>query len=388
MRMKKIMIFAVAVLTLAACSKTFDHNKSEGVAIGFNTWTETLTKARTQGTGTFTNGDDFAIYGYKDKSTPDPATVFDDVVVGTSNGTTWTYSPARYWDSNYDSYTFFAISPAVIGTEADGSNSSTNVNPQTGAFKTRAITFSGDDNDILVADKKTVLKTDTPVNFGNGTVAYGPVALVFNHVASLVDFKVKKATSLTNATVTVSAFELSDIDNVGQLTVNGDYNSTDFGKTLSPVVSWSGTARTTYGPGDGVNDDCDITSPITVAEDTGFSGTNATANTTPAGSTPFIKNLVVLPQSFRKSNETNPQKLTLTYNIAVAGSADTEFKNVVLYLANFDAIDNNTQAADYVGGWAPGKHYTFYITIDANKIDFTASVTEWIAANGYHYLVQ
>ncbi|MBP5571445.1 MAG: fimbrillin family protein [Bacteroidales bacterium] len=387
--MKKLMILAVAAIALVACSKEFDTNKSasNGTAIGFNTWAEQLTKARTPGTSTFTDGDDFAVYGYKDKSTPAPATVFDDVVVSTTDGSTWSYTTLRFWDSTYDSYTFFAISPAAIGTAANGEESSTNVNPQTGAFVTRAITFAGDDNDILVADKKTVLKTDTPVNFGNGSLAYGPVALVFNHVAALVDFKVKKASSLANATVTVSEFELSDIDNVGQLTVSDAYNSAAFGKTLSPVVSWSGTARTTYGPGDGVNDDCDISSPITVAEDTGFSTSNSTANTTPAGSTPFIKNLIVLPQTFRASNASNPQKLTLSYKISVDGSADTEFEDNVLYLADFDLIDNNAQAADFVGGWAPGKHYTFYITIDANKIDFTATITDWIAANGYHYLL-
>lgn len=378
MRMKKIMIFAVAAIALVACSKTFDTNKSEGAVIGFNTWAEHLTKAeaRVQGTNDFLAGDTFAVYGYKDKTSPAPATVFDDVVV-TASGTPvdWDYENHRFWDTGYDKYIFFAISPSAIGTEADGSNSSTDVDPQTGAFKTRAITFAGDNNDILVADKKQVDKGSAPY-FSN----FATVPLVFNHVASLVDFKVKKTTSLHDATVTVSAFTLSNIDNVGQLTVSDAYTETH------PVASWTdpGTARTSYVPGDGVNDDVDISSPIVIAEDTDF---NPSSPTDPAGSTDMIKNLVVMPQTFRPEGGTNPQKITITYKIAVTGSADVEYTSDV-YLNRFDfENDDYNSTASYVTAWAPGKHYTFYITIDAHAIDFSASITDWTPVVGYSYLV-
>ena len=375
MRMKKILMFAAVLAVGVSCAKISQVApvSNEGGQIGFGTWSAALSRARTQGTSTFASGDDLAVYGYKDKSTPAPATVFDDVVVS-YDGSDWTYSTPRFWDSNYDKYVFYAISPAVIGTQADGSNSSTDVDPQDGTFVTRAITFAGNDNDILVADEKTVNKTDGGGSF-NG---YATVPLVFNHVAAKVDFKVKKAPSLHDATVTVSAFELSDIDNVGQLTV-ASYSSTH------PVPSWSGTARTTYGPGSGVTP-VSIASPITIAEDTGFSSSNTTANTDPAGSTTLINNLIVLPQTFRASGGSNPQKITLTYKIAVDGSADTEFEDCVLYLYDFDNTDNAVQTDTKVASWEPGKYYTFYITIDANKIDFSASITDWTAVSGYHYL--
>ena len=367
------MILAVAAITLASCSHSFEIKHHEGSAIGFGTWTETLTRARTQGTSTFASGDDFAVYGYKAMSDDsNPQTVFGhdgttDVVVSTDNGTTWTYTTPRFWDSNFDKYIFYAISPSAIGL--DGS-----VNPQSGAITSAAISFSGSNNDILVADKKQVDKGDAPY-FSN----YATVPLVFNHVASLVDFKVKKTHGLANATVTVTAFELSNIDSQGQLTVTDAYTETH------PVASWTtpGTARSSYGPGDGVTP-VSIASPITIDEDTAF---NPASPATPAASTMIINNLVVMPQTFRASNETNPQKITLTYKIAVTGTADVEYADCVIYLNQFDVEDDdyNSTATNFTG-WEPGKHYTFFITLDAHKIDFSATITDWTAVSGYHYL--
>ena len=375
--MKKIMILAVAAIAMVACSKTYDNTPVAKAEIGFNTWAEVLTKteARVQGTSTFLAGDTFAVYGYKDKSSPAPANVFDDVVVTASGNPVddWDYSNHRLWDSNYDSYTFFAISPSAIGTEADGTNSSTDVNPQTGAFTTRAITFAGNDNDILVADKKTVNKTDGSGNFNT----WATVPLVFNHVASLVDIKVKKAPTLHDATVTVSEFELSDIDNVGQLSVSSAYTDSH------PVATWTGTARTTYGPGSGVTP-VSIASPIAIAEDGDF---DPDSPTDPSGSTMLVNNLVVLPQTFRASGGTNPQKITMTYKIAVTGSADVEYEDVVLYFYDFDNVNDADNSDTAIAAWQPGKHYTFYITIDAHVIDFSATITDWTAVSGYNYLI-
>ena len=197
--MKKIMIIAVAAIALAACSRTFDTAPVQPKEIGFNTWTELLTKVRTQGSSAFAAGDDFAVYGFKDKSTPAPVTEFDDVVVSTTDGSVWTYSPKKIWDTSYDSYTFYAISPAAIGTDPDAT-----VDPQTGEIESDDITFAGNDNDILVADKVTVAKTDG-AEFFNG---YGKVALVFNHITSKVDIVVKKSTNLDGLSVRIDEISL------------------------------------------------------------------------------------------------------------------------------------------------------------------------------------
>ena len=384
MRMKKLMILAVAAIALAACSRTFEHHATEPTQIGFSTWTEQLTKARDAGTSTFVQGDDFAVYGVKTKTSPATTeTVFNGDVV-TLGATTWDYPNHRYWDVNFDSYTFYAVSPATLaGT----------VTPATGEIST-TVAFAGNNNDILVADEKTVNKTNSAGNFGNGTVAYAPVELVFNHAASLVDVYVKKAPVLHDDAVTVSAFSLDNIKSAGSLHVD-TYTA---GVPTIAVANWTPTANATdtYEPGDGA-DQVDISSAITIGEDTAFNPDQTTANTYTGAVTPLIKQLVVMPQTFvepaaadRLTQEaaaanTTAQKITITYTIG-SNPATT----ATLWLYDFDHIDNTEQAADYVGSWAPGKHYKFYITILANAISFTATINDWDATTiyGYNYLVK
>jgi len=378
MRMKKFLILAAAAVAAIACSRTYDVNPVSEQEIGFGTWTETLTKAeaRVQGSNTFLAGDTFAVYGYKDKSDDSaPQTVFDDVVVTASgSGTlTWDYSNHRFWDVNYDKYIFYAISPSAIGT-------GTTVDPKTGAFTSADITFGGDDNDILVANKTTVNKADG-TNYFN---AYGTVTMVFNHVASLVDVKVKKSPALGDATVTVTALSLDNIASTGKLTVSNAYNATtNANETTGPVATWASSATTSYAPGDGVNDSGAVNTVI--SEDTAF---NASTPATPAASTDFISNLVVMPQTFDTTKDANKsQKLTITYTIAVT-NGDSNTYTSTLWLADFDNVDDDAQDDTAIASWAPGKHYVFYLTIDAHAISFSAKINDWSSVvNGYNYLV-
>lgn len=365
--MKKLMILAaVAAIAATACTKTFEVEPTPANAIGFGSWANTLTKAeaRVQGTNTFLAGDTFAVYGYKDKTSSAPVTIFNDVVVTASGAPiSWDYTNHKFWDTNYDSYTFFGVSPSAVGTAAT-------VNPQTGEITSASITFDGNNYDILVADKTTVNKGSSPY-FNN----YGAVNLTFNHVASLVDIKAKKTPALNTATVSVSAISLTQIEKTGVLTVSAAYTDSH------PVATWSSTAKGTYGPANGVTP-VDISTPITIATDTTFPAADASYE--PAAATDLINSLVVKPQTFGTSGVAESQQLTITYTI------DDIEHTATLYLADFDRIDNTAQAASFVGSWEPGKHYVFYLTIDAHAISFTASISDWdtTVINGYHYLLQ
>jgi hypothetical protein len=342
-----ILIVAVAATALVACTKTFDHNKgaNEGLQIGFGTWTEQLTKVRTPGTGTFTNGDDFAVYGFTTKTGDVKTTVFDDVEVS-FDGADWTYSPARFWDPSTLTYTFYAVSPAAIGTAAT-------VDPKTGTIASASITFAGNDNDILVADKKEVAKA----NYGS------TVTIQFNHIASLVDFKVKKHSDLGDATVAITSIALSNIDNTGTFAVSDAYTSNN------PVTTWTATAHTgAYTNTNGV------VSVGTLPNDVGTSGDI------------IINNLVVMPQTFR--TDANIQQVKIEYTIEDEDGNVSTFSPDPFNLALFDKVDDTDYYDTKVGSWEAGKHYTFYITINANKIVFTGAITEWTTADaGYYYLV-
>ena len=347
-----ILIVAAAAIAAVSCSRTYDVNPAgEGAEIGFGTWAENLTKARVQGSNTFTNGDDFAVYGYKEVTSPaSKTTVFDDVVVSTTNGTTWTYTPTRFWDPSTDSYTFFAVSPAAIGTAAT-------VDAQTGEITSESITFAGNDNDILVADKKEVAKA----NYGE------TVPIVFNHVASLVDFKVDKDANLGNAVLAITSFSISNIDKIGTFGVSDAYTSSH------PVVTWN----------------CDNSDVANLGTYTNTSGVTSVATlpknvANTAGAEFLINNLVAMPQEFRTSG--NKQTVNIEYTITdEASNVSTYTKSFDLKL--FDDVDDSDNEDTIIAGWEAGKHYTFIITIDANKIDFSASITPWVTATGYNYLL-
>lgn len=354
MSMKKVVILAAAALTLAGCAKTYELQKTAQPKIGFGTWANGLTKARTAGSSTFGDGDDFAVYGYKAMSNNSGAnTVFNGVTVSTTDGTAWTYETPRFWDSNYDKYTFFAVSPA---SAVNGGN----VDAQTGEITSASITFNGDNNDILVANKTVVNKGEAPY-FNN----YGTVHMVFNHVASLVDIKVKKSPALKNVTVKVSNLTLSSIENKGVLSVNDAYTND------KPVAVWSNDGTGSYS--------ASLASAATIVEDPAF---DATTPATPTSSTSIIEGLIVKPQTFATDGDAR-QQISITYKI---GAEDEVTK--VLYLSDFDTVDDAAQDDTKVAKWEDGKHYTFYITLDAHMISFDAEITPWAAVvNGYNYLV-
>ncbi len=353
--MKKIVIVAAASLTLAACAKTYELQETAQPQIAFNTWANGLTKARTAGSSAFVNGDKFVVEGFKTIG-GNNVEVFDNKEVSTDNGTDWTYTGTRYWDSQATSYTFFAASSpdTDLAFEDDGTISATEV------------VFSGKNNDILIANKNVVPRGDNPATYFN---SYGIVKMTFNHVASLVDIQVKKTPALQTETVTVSAFELNNIEKKGNLS----YSSAN-----TPNVNWAPGEKGTYLPANGVTA-VDISTPIAIDEDPDF---NASSPATPTGSTMIINNLIVKPQTFDTTGDTR-QLISITYKI---GEEDAVTKE--LYLSDFDTVDDAAQDDTKVAKWEGGKHYTFYITIDAHKISFEAEITPWVTESGYNYILK
>ena len=383
-----ILIVVVAALAAVSCSKTYEHNKSEAQSIGFGTWTEVMTKAvtpddvRKAGDNHFKTGDSFAVYGYKSKSSESvKETVFDDdpVVATADNGTdatTWDYNNHRFWDVNFEKYTFFGVSPSSLGTGGT-------VNPQTGEIST-VVEFAGNNNDILIANKTSVAKGDSPY-FNN----YGTVNLVFNHAASLVDFIVKKSPALDGTTVNVTAFQLENINSKGTLAVTAYGADSPYKPTIA-LANWTGDGSTTatYNTTKGATS---VSVPVVVNTDTAFPGDDA--SDVPAGThNMVINNLVVMPQEFATTG--TRQQIKMTYTITTTdGSSNTStntYSDKILYLSDFDNIDDKDQGGDtHIGSWEPGKHYIFYITIDANEIKFSAEINDWetTVINGYNYLV-
>lgn len=380
MRMKKILILAVAATALVACAKSIDRNQATTQAIGFGTWAEHPTKARGITDAAFSDGDKFNVFGSKVlPGAATPSVVFNGDEV-TLDGT-WTYAPPRYWDAGATGYTFYAISPAGLVTGLDATAKQTAA--KTGVFTTDEIEFDGTvAKDVLISKK-------TPV----APAAYNtPVNLDFQHVASLLDVKVKKSFALKDATVKVTAISLENIIYKGTFAVSSYV--ADAGDNLNkPVVAIANWTPATTGSTN--NFTGTVASGGTELLQYGYA--SVTGEALSGSDQYFWQNFVVMPQTLVVPTGTNPQQIKISYTITTSIGEVTTFENKTVAFSAFDLVDNKTNntAAPDAGdgaaatGWSPNIHYIYTLTLDANKIDFTASITTWntTSVNGFHNLL-
>ena len=95
---------------------------------------------------------------------------------------------------------------------------------------------------------------------------------------------------------------------------------------------------------------------------------------------------------------TNTQKIVISYTITTTDSNNVSETITVtdkaIDLNLFDKTDfdeepeknNATAESARIMKWFPGYHYIYYLTIDANAIQFTAEIADWKTVNGYYYL--
>ena len=383
MRIKHFILIAAVALVASSCAHSFEAEQTQQPAIGFGTWAEQLTKNTANGNREFVAGDDFAVYGFFTKNQQNTV-VFDDQVVTAqnTNPVTWKYAPLRFWDPTAASYTFFAVSPASYGTE-------TTVNAETGLFTSQEVNFATYDKDILVATKKVVNAAQSAPKYPSTAVE-----LQFNHVAAMVDVKVKMDAALdatlqacfndqvpSNAGLQITAASLVNITKKGSFAV-ASYDN----QTLKPVIGSTNWGWVASQAQDAAGDySTTVSLPLQITQTTVYDANHA-AETTTGDDQVLFNHYVLMPQELSAST----QQLHIAYDIITqvnpelktSYSADIDIKDFVL--ADKDNNDANLVPAF----WAPGTHYTYTLTIGANAITFTASINDWTVANpGYYYLV-
>ena len=366
--MKRYIILVAAVaLATVSCSKTYDTNKNaEAMPISMTTWKSVMTKAPLS---SFAENAVFDVFGYKWKGTANaqtnPVTVFDGTDVKQTSTGVWEYAginsqTLKYWDPSYDGYTFFAAYPNEILATAPA---------QTGLFVSNSLTYDGANEKLLVAQKKVV----DVKPFG------ATVELHFKHCGALVDFKFKKHTDLEDAVVTVTSFSLANIKTVGAYEVASyDAGSNDpVGATVSEVagLGWTpdGTVNATPAAAPYLND-----SDVALAADTG---------TTTGTAADLISNLVVMPQKLLTGS--GSQTFTIEYTIEDESHQVNTYAPDPIEIGQFDKVDDTDNEDAKFPAWMPGVHYTYYITINANKIVFSAEIDPWVTtdATGYYYIL-
>ena len=187
---KNLFLLAAAAIVMAGCSKTETVEMPDSAVIGFGSaYIGNPTQTKAVSTLTTANIDAFYVYGGHDNSLTN---TFDGTKVSKS-GSTWSYSPVRYWDAG-KSYNFAAYAPEIPAGKGPVSTDEIN----------RRLTFtdyvSGPDNQLDLIYAVGVSVTAQQEN-------NGPVSFNFQHLLSMIKFTFKSGFPV-DVPVTVSGLKV------------------------------------------------------------------------------------------------------------------------------------------------------------------------------------
>lgn len=252
--------------------------------------------------------------------------------VSTSDaGTTWTYSPVRYWKTG--TYNFYAVSPVDMVTGTLSASTSEN-----GPVNVLALSFES--WDLSAEDSQTDFLFATESIDGNGQInkTNGPdkVQLTFDHMLSKISFSARNASAIDGVDFTVTSIKVYGISKVSQSVLI----------TNATTATWSLTDLSTK---DNAFKTVTHTSPVTLTKET-FVEDGVTTNKYTSLCSPFM----VFP-------ETSSLLVEVTYNQTYNGITSADTKTATI---------NVSRAAGY--------EYDFKLrlTEDAIYID-EPSVKQW-----------
>lgn len=301
--MKKFLIIAAAAGTvLASCAKTETVEVSDAKYIGFDSaWIGNPTKAVEE--VTTENIKSFKVYGGYTADTD----VFSGgrEVTPNSNGE-WTYSPLVEWVDN-QTYNFYAYS----GLE-DVTLTYSYANGLT--FTDVTVNNTINQTDFIYAERTNIASE------GEGTVR-DKVQFTFDHLFSMVQFTIKSGFA-EDVTLSISGLKLYGLNSKATYNASGSADA------------WSAH-----------------TDPL--AEDSGITFKEGTAQAKADTPTDYVDNCVVMPQTF------NAETVFAEFKVTASGTSITGVSE-----KNIKAeIPANT-------AWQPGCRYNYIVTIDGQTLDY------------------
>lgn len=242
------------------------------------------------------------------------------------NGSTYSYSPTRFWPPTDTILSFWAYAPYDSNTSSFYSyNSGTGVFSQytSGSKNIPNVRFTMTDGqtDFLVSD---IEKNQTSATNG------GTVALKFNHALSLIDFTVEKDDEHDDYEVIMTDISLVDIYFSGICKTDRSWAGHSGGRhTLSVLSGGSQEATGTR---------------------TAVSGAS----------------VMVIPQTVVNTDA----MLRVVYTLELRGSNNPKTNECLLPITN---------------NWTSNGHYTYYLQITPDlPIEFTVSWSDWGVHYNYH----
>jgi hypothetical protein len=387
---KELFLIATAATMLTACvnTDTFrEVNDSNESAIGFSTFSSKQTKAdnsnASETDGLYIHHPDFNVWAWKfDVDANNWKAVWgrdnNNKAIGTvssSDGTSWTASPIKFWDKSAGKYYFYAAAPASTnwilndGSAADADEDdfyltyANYVLSGTNAITTATTTFtesfkpsSGTNEDLMIAENNQVERVT--YNTQNPPA----VTELFDHILSRLNITVKKSTNLNNnVTVDITGFTIT----TKTLCNKGSFDeSKATGTTLKSgtILRWANESPASPS----------ISETYTL-------GAGATINNLTTTAT-YIGQYLIIPQAItsEKLDRAKPYLLSDGTTAASYPYFKIEYElNDEPYYAYYNLADAFGITAGSTLPFNEGYQNTLNITIDADAIVFTPLVYKW-----------
>ena len=370
--MKKLVLAALAIASMAACTKSNVQYEQPG-EITLQPVAQKATKAAVDGTAYPTaeayNFNVWAWWADKDAGTQlaefTPTT--DYIAEGTfvhRNGTSWGGSTPYYWPTK-GSLVFAGYSPA-----------SAKVGGTTFKYYLNAVDNEGDDNDIAantlkitdyiqsnnIADAKDLMWFDvTDESYNKNGADNKVVPVTFKHALSWLTFKFNRSNN-TDALWTIKEVKLVGIEDKATFTAVKTPASTTWkdwaisaeGKSVVNIYTAPQNGGYIVGVDAAVIDGTDIT------DDSNTNVKNNAVLVIPQSCAPAVNGAQAKPAD---------AELVITYNQKTyVDDGVLEGQTVTLPLNSTEITGNM---------WEPGKHYIYTITFGAEEILIAPAVTDW-----------
>lgn len=318
--MKKLIFaaFAAGAMVLAGCTKVEVKDVPENRAIGFDNFVSNSVKSITSEQDL----ENFYVFGgYEDGSR-----IFENTKVSsTDQGTTWTYSPDRFWIADQTEYKFAAYSDekAAIGTAETYDPSKVAFDYTIGHLTINSYSTNGTKDLVYGITENSTYTGASPET----------VSFTFYHALSKVVFKFTKDASLDDINVAIADLKID------QITTSGKFVGAAASDNQLPYTVWNRDGATTA--------------------DQNVAFENATINTNGASlsSTP----LFLIPQGTDTPLKISFKLTPSTENNIPTGLEGKTFTSVEL------PATNESQ-------WKPGYSYIYTATISAATFDANAIV--------------
>ena len=365
--MKKYFFLSIVAVgaMFASCSKSeIVDSKFGNDEISFQTYAgrDAQTKAAITNNGNIRS---VGVFGYytgesnwsREEGSATPANLMNNTNLTSTDGTTWTYSPAKYWANDTDKYTFLAYAPYVSSETGATNPNGLTIKSNAPATLTYAVsTTLAEQSDVLYAfnPKADDATVNTLIN-----MTKSPVSLGLKHALSRITVKAK-------ATDATFKYDIKNITLSGKFIASADLD-------LATGV-WTGTKSTTDVNYVIYNNTADNTNG---ADGLGADWTDyATKNS--ADETVNNNYLMVIPVEFSEEYTEDDATGVKTYTDAAMLT--------VQYTKYFEGTESgvNTVTFPVTYDFEKGKAYTInldFMLDDSNKIQFTVSVSDWVDAD-------